>query len=226
MTVSWLRRALLLPAVLSLSACAVMDADECARADWRNLGQRDALAGRTADRLDDRQSACAEHGVVANRELYLAGHRLGTAGYCTAERGRQQGAAGSSPSELCEQAPRELAQTYASGFETGLRNGFCRPRSAYNWALQGRDDPQTCPPDLRLEFDTGWRLGREVLTLRTGADQAAADARRLRRVAADDTLKPEDRQRAAQRAALFDAEELRLRRLLRMAELQALGLPR
>ena len=47
------------------------------------------------------------------------------------------------------------------------------------------------------------------------------------RVAAQlDTLKPEDRQRAAQRAALFDAEEQRLRRLLRTAEFQALGLPR
>ncbi len=215
-----------LAALLLLSSCAVMNADDCAQADWKRLGQRDALDGWLADRFGDRAEACLKHNVVARRDDYLMGHRLGTAGYCRAERGQQDGAAGREPAPLCEQAEPALADAYAAGHAQGLRNVFCRPRNGYSWARSGNGNPGTCPPDVRFEFEAGWRLGREVFELQRRLDQLASDIARLRRIAADDKLKPEERQRAARSAAQLDEEAIRVRGSQRQAELGALSLPR
>ncbi len=214
-----------LAAAACLSACAVMDADDCRQANWRQLGEKDALAGRTLARLDERTQACAKHQIGANAGDYRAGHQQGQAAYCTGQRGYSDAAAGRTPTTLCREATAAVWQTYDSGFDTGLRNVFCQPRNAYEWARAGNADPQTCPEALRLDFETGYRLGREVLELRRSADQTAEEAARLRRLATDDKLKPDERQRASRRAAELDADEYRLRANLRQAELSALGLP-
>jgi hypothetical protein len=220
-------RALVAPiALLLLSSCAVMNADDCVQADWNRLGQRDALDGRLADRFEDRAEACLKHQVVARRDDYLIGHRLGTAGYCRAERGQQDGAAGREPAPLCSQAEPTAFDAYASGHAQGLRNAFCRPRNGYAWARSGNTNPGTCPADVQFEFEAGWRLGREVYELQRRLDQLSADIARLRRIAADDKLKPEERQRAAHSAAILDDEALRVRSSQRQAELSALSLPR
>ena len=79
---------------------------------------------------------------------------------------------------------------------------------------------------VRFEFEAGWRLGREVFELQRRLDQLASDIARLRRIAADDKVKPEERQRAARSAAQLDEEAIRVRGSQRQAELGALSLPR
>lgn len=217
------RAVLLAPLLaLSLSACALMDADDCARADWRRLGEQDAAQGYTADRLDRRAEACREHGRDADRAAYATGHRQGQQAYCSARRGEQDALAGRSAAALCLAPPQA---DYEQGFDRGLQ-AFCQPRAAYEHGRAGRSDPQTCPEAWRLDFETGHRLGAEVHQLGQRRQRLLADAATQRRWAADDKLKPEDRELARRRAVELEHEAARLRDQQRRAEIQALSLPR
>lgn len=214
--------ALLAPLLLALASCAVMDAEDCARADWRQLGQRDASAGYTLAQLERRAKACREHGREADRAAYEAGHRRGQIEFCSARRGELDAAAGRRAAELCLAPPQA---EYERGFERGLRT-FCQARNAYEHGRAGGSDPQTCPEAWRLDFETGLRLGREVHELEQRRQRLLADATTQRRRAADDKLKPEERELARRRAAELEVDAERVRAQQRRIEIQALSLPR
>lgn len=206
----------------ALSGCAVMDAEDCARADWRHLGERDAAQGQTLDRLEARARACREHGHGADRAAYEAGHRIGQRSYCSAARGERQALQGQAPARLCLDPP---AADYERGFATGLQT-FCRARKAYEHGRAGGDDPRTCPEVWRLDFETGWQLGREVRDFEQRRQRHLAEAEAQRRRADDAKLKPEERELARRRAAEALAHADRLRERQRTLEIQALSLPR
>ncbi|MBH9579012.1 DUF2799 domain-containing protein [Inhella proteolytica] len=208
--------------LLCLAGCAVMDADDCAQANWRQLGERDALDGHTADRFGKRAKACRKHQIGADQAAYESGHAVGQRAYCSAPRGETDAAAGRSPAALCL-AP--LQPAYDQGFTRGLQT-FCRPRNAYEHARGGGSDPRTCPEISRLGFEAGWRLGREVHELEQRRQRLLNDAAAQRRRAGDDKLKPEERQQASRRASELEAEASRARSRQREAELDALSLPR
>lgn len=207
---------------LCLAGCAVMDADDCARANWRELGERDALDGHTAARLGKRAKACRKHQIGADQAAYEAGHALGQRAYCSEPRGEGDAAAGLRPAELCL-AP--LQPAYERGFSRGLQT-FCSPRNAYEHGRAGDGDPGTCPELSRRGFETGWRLGREVYELEQRRQRLLSDAAALRRRAADDKLRPEERQQASRHASELEAEAQRVRSRQREAEMDALSLPR
>ena len=60
-------------ALLGLSGCATMSADECAMSDWRTIGFEDGSMGYTAERLGNHRKACAKHGVAPDFEAYQTG---------------------------------------------------------------------------------------------------------------------------------------------------------
>ncbi|WP_374437444.1 DUF2799 domain-containing protein [Inhella sp.] len=208
--------------LLCLTGCAVMDADDCAHANWRQLGERDALDGYTADRFGKRAKACRKHQFGADQAAYESGHAAGQRVYCSAPRGEADAAAGRSPAALCL-AP--LQPTYDQGFNRGLQT-FCRPRNAYEHGRAGSSDPRTCPEISRLGFEAGWRLGHEVYELEQRRQRLLNDAAAQRRRAGDDKLKPEERQQASRRASELEAEANRVRSRQREVELDALSLPR
>jgi len=209
-------------ALLMLGSCAVMDADDCAKADWRRLGERDALDGHSIERLDRRAKACLEHRFAADRGAYELGHAAGQRAYCSNSRGEADAASGRVPAPLCL-AP--LQPAYDAGFNQGLRS-FCRARPAYEHGARGEADPRTCPELTRLDFETGHRLGREVYELGLQINRLQSDAAGQRRRANDNKLKPEERQQASRRAVELEAEARRVRSQQRQAELAALNLPR
>jgi hypothetical protein len=62
--------------ILFLSGCAGFQADDCRRADWYDLGFRDALYG--IQRQDHAyESQCALHGVTLDAARYAQGWREG-----------------------------------------------------------------------------------------------------------------------------------------------------
>ncbi len=205
-----------------LGGCAVMDADDCARADWRRLGEQDARQGYLLDRLGVRAKACQEHGRAADRMAYEAGHRDGQRIYCSAARGQDDAMTGRKPAKLCLAPPQT---TYEQGYDQGLQR-FCRARSAYEHGRAGGDDPQTCPEAWRLDFETGHRIGREVRDMEQRRQQLVKDISVQRQRAEDKTLKPEEREQAKRRAVELEQLADRLRSQQRRLEIQALSLPR
>jgi len=62
--------------IVFLSGCAGLQADDCRRADWYELGFRDALYG--IQRQDHAyESQCAPHGVNLDAARYAQGWREG-----------------------------------------------------------------------------------------------------------------------------------------------------
>lgn len=207
---------------LLLGGCAVMDADDCARADWRQLGRQDASAGYGLDRFKQRAKACREHGREADARAYEAGHREGQRVYCSVSRGQGDAVAGKVPASLCLAPPQA---DYERGFASGLQT-FCRARNAYEHGRAGGADPQTCPELSRLDFETGHRLGRDVHELETKRQRLLSDASAQRGRAADEKRPSEEREKARRSAAELEAEAERVRLQQRRLEVQALSLPR
>ncbi len=98
-----MRRILATMLLLALGACAGggMDSAECATADWRAIGYEDGAQGHSPDYFGHRRKACAEHGVTANFDAYLAGRAEGLAHFCRSQNGYRLGTRGYRYSGVC-----------------------------------------------------------------------------------------------------------------------------
>jgi hypothetical protein len=81
-----------------------MDAEECATADWRAVGYEDGVEGRSAAYFGTRRKACAEHGIKADFDAWLAGRGEGVAHFCRPQNGYQLGLEGGPYSGICPAA--------------------------------------------------------------------------------------------------------------------------
>ncbi|MEJ0060341.1 MAG: DUF2799 domain-containing protein [Terricaulis sp.] len=109
--------AVLAAAVIGISGCETMSAEECAVADWRTLGFNDA-AQSGADRLTDRSESCAEKGLLADANAYRSGFNDGMYEFCQPPRGFQFARRGGSFNGYC---PAELDQPFRRAFSDGAR---------------------------------------------------------------------------------------------------------
>lgn len=105
-------------AALLLTGCAAMSVEECRTADWREQGERDALAGYPRARLADVREACVEAGVVPHEALYWDGWNRGIVQFCTAENGARWGRRGNAYRNSC---PPALEPTFLSRYGVGRR---------------------------------------------------------------------------------------------------------
>jgi hypothetical protein len=115
MNSKWLN--ILVPvAILGLSGCATMNADECATSDWNAIGFEDGSRGYTADRLGNHRKACAKHGVTPDFASYQRGHAQGVETFCEPGRAFNYGANGGKYNGVCpaDMEP-EFLQAYNSG---------------------------------------------------------------------------------------------------------------
>jgi len=103
-------------ALLGLSGCASMNADECAMSDWRTIGYEDGAMGYTADRVGNHRKACAKHGVAPDFEAYQAGRSEGLRQYCQPSRGFNVGASGSSYNGVC---PGDMEPDFVDAYNSG-----------------------------------------------------------------------------------------------------------
>jgi len=117
MTNSW-KSLISVVALLALSGCASMNADECAVSDWRAIGFEDGSQGYAADRLGNHRKACAKHGVMPNFDDYQSGRSEGLRQYCQPSRGFNAGASGHRYNGVC---PSDLEPEFVTAFNSGHR---------------------------------------------------------------------------------------------------------
>lgn len=96
------RHVLLLAGMLmGLNGCATLSKQECLIGDWRAIGYKDGVAGRSAGRIDGHQKACAKAGVSINYKLWEAGRKEGLMQYCTESNALQLGERGVRLNSVC-----------------------------------------------------------------------------------------------------------------------------
>ena len=125
-------------AMLGLSGCATMSADECAMSDWRTIGFEDGSMGYTADRLGNHRKACAKHGVAPDFEAYQAGRREGLRQFCQPSRGFNLGASGGRYNGVC---PSDLEPGFVDAFNTGHKLHSLRSQvNNANYQISSREN--------------------------------------------------------------------------------------
>ena len=100
----------------ALAGCAGMGAEECASADWRAIGYEDGIKGHSAAQFGSHRKACAEHGIRADFDAYLAGRADGVAHFCRPQNGYQLGTQGEPSAGIC---PAELEGPFLAAHAEG-----------------------------------------------------------------------------------------------------------
>lgn len=85
-----------------LQSCASLSRKQCLGGDWRTIGQRDGARGQPLTLFTRHAKSCQRVSVVANRTLWLEGHRSGARHYCTRQNGLVVGNAGRTYHNICE----------------------------------------------------------------------------------------------------------------------------
>jgi hypothetical protein len=103
-------------ALLGVSGCATMSADECAVSDWHTIGYEDGARGNSADQIGKHRKACAKHGVAPDFESYQAGRKDGLRQFCQPSRGFNLGASGGRYNGVC---PSDMEFDFVEAFNSG-----------------------------------------------------------------------------------------------------------
>ena len=101
---------------LSQISCATLEKDECAVANWQELGRADGERGRRIERTARYREDCAKFGIPIDGESYRAGWALGIRRYCTPENGFELGLKGRFYSNSC---PASLEAQFEEPYELG-----------------------------------------------------------------------------------------------------------
>jgi hypothetical protein len=99
-----------------MTGCATMDRSECQVANWEIIGLEDGASGRPSSYIGQHRSACAEHAISPNLNLYMKGHKRGLVQYCTYQSGFNLGERGRGLSNVC-------AETNGKEFSRGYNKG-------------------------------------------------------------------------------------------------------
>ncbi len=105
--------------LFALAGCSsgAMEATECQTADWRAIGYEDGARGYGPNYFGTRRKACAEHGIAANFDAYMAGRDQGLAYYCRPQNGYNVGIQGYRYSGVCPPALEgAFLSAHADGF--------------------------------------------------------------------------------------------------------------
>lgn len=226
MTDKSLSRALcagLFMATAVLAGCSVMSKDDCAKANWRELGRQDAERGHESQaRFNQRAQACTKAGVGRpDPSEYMAGHAVGQTTYCTAALGRADALGGLPPSAVCRVQIAE--QAYRAGYDDALQR-FCTAKGGFDYGRKGGTYRNTCPPDWADAFETGYRLGHEIDELNRRLVQIDRQRADERKILSDPKSTPGDRAAANRRLGQLDGDEAAVRQMIRQAEITGLSI--
>jgi hypothetical protein len=108
---------LLLAAALPLFAgCATLSESDCGQGDWFGIGEADARAGHTPDRLARHDEACTRYGVRPDPRGYQAGFAQGLVAFCVPAEAFSLGRRGGSYYRQCgPEIERDFLPAYALG---------------------------------------------------------------------------------------------------------------
>lgn len=102
--------------LLALGGCAGMSKSQCLAGDWETVGYRDGLSGTQSAALMRYQDACVKHGVVPDRESYLAGWHEGVEQYCQPGNAFAVGERGAGYANVC---PAHLQASFQAAYQDG-----------------------------------------------------------------------------------------------------------
>ena len=127
--------------LIALSGCETMSAEECAVADWRQLGYSDADRNGQ-DNLANRAESCAEKGISADTAAYRQGFDDGLRSFCQPHRGFAFGRSGGSFNGYC---PGDLDGDFRYAYSDGrrvydLQQAIDQAQSAVNTAINRREE--------------------------------------------------------------------------------------
>ena len=108
--------AIALMTLLLVSGCATLSESQCVASDWQTVGYRDGLAGAQSSQLLKHQNACVKHGVIPERDDYLAGWNEGVRQYCLPENGFSAGENGQRYANVC---PEEMQPSFYAAYQEG-----------------------------------------------------------------------------------------------------------
>jgi hypothetical protein len=108
--------AALLMMLLLVSGCATLSESQCVASDWETVGYRDGLKGTQSSQLLKHQNACVKHGIVPEREAYLAGWEEGVRQFCMPENAFSAGEGGRRFSNVC---PEEMQASFHAAYQEG-----------------------------------------------------------------------------------------------------------
>ena len=101
---------------LLASGCASLSESQCVAGDWQTVGYTDGAAGKPSSQLLKHQNACVKHGVVPDRNGYLAGWDDGIEIFCQPQNGFNQGERGAGFTNVC---PNHLKHAYNDAYQQG-----------------------------------------------------------------------------------------------------------
>lgn len=110
------------------TGCASLSKQECANANWDAIGYGDGSRGKSANRFNIHQKACAEHGYKASFADYKDGHLRGLKEvFCKPRNGYQLGLNGSGYHNVC---PSDVEPRFLAAYHHG--RGIYKAQRSYN----------------------------------------------------------------------------------------------
>ena len=109
--------------MIAIAGCgggATVSRNQCIASDWQTLGYRDGVNGLRSSQLLKHQDACVEHGIIPDREGYMAGWNTGVREYCKPNRAFEIGESGAGHDNVCP-----------DGMQTQFTTAYREGRSLY-----------------------------------------------------------------------------------------------
>ncbi len=198
---------------LVLTGCATMSKEECVNADWQIIGFEDGASGSPPNRIGVHRKACADYGVVPDKQAYDAGYAEGLLTYCVYDYGLAAGRDGRQANGVCP-----IVSDYRAGYEDGLIS-FCTYEVGYEEAAQGRSYERVCPQDLEQDFLSGFDHGRAIFGLVTRLKDIDSRLSQVDR----ERDRIEQKRREMRNNVAFDGDLTGAERAEMLAELDSLG---
>jgi len=110
-----LRLSVLLISALIVSGCTSLSKQECASANWQQIGFEDGSKGAASTRFSDHIAAC-EGISTPNAQAWNAGRSEGLRGYCTSDGGYWAGRSGIKYQGVC---PPETVAKFLPAYQHG-----------------------------------------------------------------------------------------------------------
>lgn len=108
---------LLIIVLTTLTSCASLTQEDCAKTSWAQKGELDGSNGESLSLFSKYQQQCHEHGVVISKANYTHGYNIGLRKFCTYKSGYKHGLEGSDPFTECNQ----INPSFTKGYEEGFR---------------------------------------------------------------------------------------------------------
>jgi hypothetical protein len=164
---------------LTQISCATLEKDECAVANWYELGRADGERGRKVTRATSYREDCAKFGIPIDGNGYRAGWDLGIRQYCTPKNGFDRGINGRFYNRSC---PANLAGQFEQPFNLGREiHDLDRSVQATQLKIDQLNvelDADGVPREIRKELRRERRsLRQERREYRETLDYAVSEAR-------------------------------------------------